>query len=80
MLVFGNLCVCVCVPLHGDCRVAVVHKGVRVDTKIVLNWLLASTATNHLFSNWGELQTNKHEERGQGKPRWRRGDPEIMVN
>ena len=69
VFVFVSFCVflcvfvhlCVSVPLHVDCRVVGVHKGAEwVDTKIVLNWLLHSTAGQQpQFSNWGELQTNR---------------------
>ena len=60
-------CVCVLVYLC-ICRVPVVarvHKGVRVDTKIVLNWLLASsTATAPTTSQIGvNFKQTEHEER-----------------
>ena len=61
LCIFVFVCLCIC-------RVAVVarvHKGVRVDTKIVLNWLLASsTATAPTTSQIGvNFKQTEHEER-----------------
>ena len=56
-------CLRATVELLQRCRVRGVarHKGVRVDTKIVLNWLLASTATNTSQIGVNFKQT-EHEE------------------
>ena len=60
-------CLRATVELLQQCRVRGVarHKGVRVDTKIVLNWLLASsTATAPTTSQIGvNFKQTEHEER-----------------
>ena len=73
-------CLRATVELLQRCRVRGVarHKGVRVDTKIVLNWLLASTATNTSQIGVNFKQTEHEERVGQAKAE--EGDPEIMVN
>ena len=53
-----------------------------MDTKIVLNWLLASTRHQPATSQIGvNFKQTEHEEReGRGQAKVEEGDPKIMVN